>query len=60
MTIIDAKSLENAQNSRRSPYQLITNNGTESGLFRRTLAESSLQKSQQNKRFKTFADVGGT
>lgn len=60
MTYIDARSLENTQNSRRIPYQLFTNNGSDFGPNRRTLAESSFRKTLQNKRFRTFADVGGT
>lgn len=60
MTNINPRSLKNTLNSRVSPYQLFTNNGTESGLFRRTLAESSFQKTLKNKRLRTFADAGGT
>ena len=57
---IDAKSLDNTQNSRWCPYQLFTTNGTVSGLFRWTLAESIIQKTLENRRFQTFTDVGGT
>lgn len=60
MTNYVARSLENTQDCRRNPYQLSTNNGPDFGLNRRTLAESSFQKTLENKRFRTFADVGGT
>ncbi len=40
----NARSLETTGNSGWNPYQLFTNNGTEFGVLRRTLAESSFQE----------------
>lgn len=60
MTKLDPSCLINTRQRPLIPYQLSTNNGSDFSPNRRTLAESSFQKTLENKRYWTFADVGGT